>query len=228
MIFSVDTDLTKIRATILTYLPTGSTSWDDYHREAGVRVASDIENVWYRQALQARYESVSDPNFISTQLKYLLEIYPFDSTLLGAGWHYRSTETTAVNSGERVRVATGHDSGGTVGNIYQSSIDRTSSDLEDMDFTGVGWTDVTSSLSSIVDDAACYKTLFLIYRFIANDQSDIDAFEKQRDYFSKEYEKELKSIFQVGIPYDWDESGTVDEDEKDSVSIRGKQLQVVW
>lgn len=223
MIFSVDSDLIKFRTMILDYLPSSMTSWDDYHREAGLRLISDIEVVWYRKALQARYQDYSSSSFA-----YLLSTYPFDSTILNAGWHYRSNETTAIAAGERVRVVAGHSGGGTANHIYKSAVNRVSSDLSTMNFTGANWTDVTTSLENLLLDAACYQTLFMIYRSIANDVIEPEALERQRDYFAKEYEKEVKRIADVGIPYDWDESGVVDSDETDSIQVRGKTMKVVW
>lgn len=75
------------------------------------------------------------------------------------------------------------------------------------------------SLSAILPDTqinnlVCYKTLFLFYRAIAPNVAEQDnPFVIQRDYFDKQYEKELQRIINIGIDYDWDGDGEVDDEE---------------
>lgn len=64
-------------------------------------------------------------------------------------------------------------------------------------------------------DLSCYKTLFLIYRYLAQDTTqDQDAYGQQRDYWSKQYEIELARVVEAGLDYDWDSSGAIDSWER--------------
>jgi hypothetical protein len=59
-------------------------------------------------------------------------------------------------------------------------------------------------------DLSCAKTLALIYRYLAQDTSEKDAFGAQRDYWEKAYKTELDRLVAYGLAYDWDESGEYD------------------
>lgn len=86
--------------------------------------------------------------------------------------------------------------------------------------SGIDYNEVPYDSSLILDgtqfkDLAVFKCLFLIYEYLAKPMSEPDANSVQRDYFQKEYDKELSRIIGgVGISYDWDSSGVIEDDEK--------------
>jgi len=64
-------------------------------------------------------------------------------------------------------------------------------------------------------DLSCYKTLFLIYRYLAQDTTiDQDAYGQQRAYWSGQYNWELERVIEKGLDYDWNESGEINAWEK--------------
>lgn len=64
-------------------------------------------------------------------------------------------------------------------------------------------------------DLSCYKTLFLIYRYLAQDTTaEQDAYGQQREYWRLQYEIELKRVIERGIDYDWNSSTIIDTWEK--------------
>jgi hypothetical protein len=65
-----------------------------------------------------------------------------------------------------------------------------------------------------VKRAACYKALELIYLYLSNDTPDPDGFMRQSDHFAKKYSDEIRTTLSLGIKYDWDDDGVVDEGEK--------------
>lgn len=219
MIFSTDTSIRRIRSTIYKFLPPGTVSWGDFHAEAGRNATNDIEVKWFRPARSAMYEAgeITDPDL------------EFDETLLLCGWNHFSGDTVAVAAGERVQVEVGHASGGTEGNTYAAVSNVASTDLGGEDFSDTAaWTDVTDALTRELEDLGSYRALFLIYRYLANDQQGGGAFEKQRDYFEAQYEKELAARIAAGIGYDWDSSGAIAEDEKIPAQLHRARSVVVW
>ena len=60
---------------------------------------------------------------------------------------------------------------------------------------------------------AVYKTLELIYEYVAKDISDC-PYDKERDYFAKKYSVEFKRVMAMGLDYDWNEDSTLDDGEK--------------
>jgi len=62
---------------------------------------------------------------------------------------------------------------------------------------------------------ACFKTFFLIYRYLAQDTTiELDAYGQQRAYWAGQYDKELVRVIEKGIDYDWNSSGSIDDYEK--------------
>jgi len=62
---------------------------------------------------------------------------------------------------------------------------------------------------------SCYKTFFLIYRYLAQDTTyESDVFGQQRDYWQVQYENELVRVIEKGIDYDFDSNGAIDSSEK--------------
>lgn len=61
---------------------------------------------------------------------------------------------------------------------------------------------------------SCYKTLELVYLHLMKDTPEPDGFERQMKLFNKLYIAELDNLFASGINYDWDESDTIEYDEK--------------
>jgi hypothetical protein len=75
--------------------------------------------------------------------------------------------------------------------------------------------DLLLNSATQLKDLSCYKTLFLIYRYLAQDTTiDRDAYGQQRTYWAMVYDEELKSVIDRGLDYDWDESATIDTWEK--------------
>jgi len=77
--------------------------------------------------------------------------------------------------------------------------------------------DATLLLNSATQllDLSCYKTLFLIYRYLAQDTTiEQDAYGQQRAYWSKQYDRELERVVERGLDYDWNESGEINSWEK--------------
>ncbi|OQY25966.1 MAG: hypothetical protein B6244_14510 [Candidatus Cloacimonetes bacterium 4572_55] len=62
---------------------------------------------------------------------------------------------------------------------------------------------------------SCYKTFFLIYRYLAQDTTtELDAYGQQRNYWAKQYDDELIRVVEIGLDYDWNSSGSIDDYEK--------------
>lgn len=66
----------------------------------------------------------------------------------------------------------------------------------------------------------CYKTLQLIYLYLAKDSPEADAFERNAASFQKLYTTELADVLAQGIDYDWDSSGGISTTEKRMPSMR--------
>lgn len=76
-------------------------------------------------------------------------------------------------------------------------------------------------------DLSCFKTLFLIYRYLAQDTTvEQDAYGQQRSYWERQYEMELGRVIERGIDYDWDQSAETDFWEK-SRSYTGRRVKRV-
>jgi len=58
---------------------------------------------------------------------------------------------------------------------------------------------------------SCYKTLSLIYEFLAKDLPE-DGLSTMRDYYEKKYKEELAAVIGYGITYDWEDDGIDDSD----------------
>jgi len=89
--------------------------------------------------------------------------------------------------------------------------------------------DATLLLSSVTQllDLSCYKTLFLIYRYLAQDTTiERDAYGQQRDYWEGMYGKELERVVECGLDYDWDKEDSIDSWEK-SISRPARKLKRV-
>lgn len=210
--YSSDENLQAVRSTILNFYPTGITSWDDKHKEASIIIERDLERLWYREK--------------SAFYGYDYTETPFDyDLLLNSGFHFQSDATTAVSIGQRVYVLSSHVAGGETKNCYRKiTADLPSTDLSTVDFSDTtAWTQFDNQLK----DLGVYQCLALIYRFIANDTAESDPFERERDYFFDQYNKEFQRVLDQGIWYDWDESGSIESDEKIPIGSV-KKTKVVW
>lgn len=65
-----------------------------------------------------------------------------------------------------------------------------------------------------VKRSACYKTLELAYLFLMKDSPDADGFEREMKIFQKLYNTEIDLVLSLGVNYDWDADGTIQEDER--------------
>jgi hypothetical protein len=210
MIFCLDSDLARIRSSVMRFLPTGQTGWGEFRSEAAGDVIRDLEDYWYAGAADLRSVLILDN--------------PFDVSRLLCGWNFESDNTAAVAIGEIVRVVSGHESGGTVGGYYRKILtDLTETDLTETDFSeDTEWEAVTDRADDL-SALSCYRSLFLIYRFLAGDMPDSgDAFERQRDYFLAQYEKELARVLGRGLPYDWGDLPNVSE------AVKIRKTTVIW
>ena len=72
-------------------------------------------------------------------------------------------------------------------------------------------------------DLSIFKVLELAYEYLAKDAKE-DNYMKLRDRYHKSYKEELKSVTDLGIHYDWDADGVVEEDEKYSQTL-SRRLQ---
>jgi hypothetical protein len=209
--FSADSDLTRIRASVMNLTPSGVSGWGDFHSEAARDVINDLRDFWYSGEADRRAVSVSES--------------PFDVSAFPCGWDYTSEETAHVFAGEWVKVLDGHDAGGTAGGFYlKTGESLPETDLALVDFSDtLAWEDISAGIRNDVRYLTCYRALFLIYRYLAGDMPEKgDAFERQRDYFLGEYEKELGRVLQRGLPYDWGD-GPVQE-----AGATVRKTTVIW
>lgn len=63
-------------------------------------------------------------------------------------------------------------------------------------------------------DAACYLVLHFAYLILMKGTPEQDGFERLADKFQGMHEKEMQQLLSYGINYDWDESDTIDSDER--------------
>jgi hypothetical protein len=68
-----------------------------------------------------------------------------------------------------------------------------------------------------------YKALELLYLYLMKDSPEPDGFEREVSLFRSRYNSELLEVLAIGINYDWDDSGTVEADEKYQPQIRRLQ-----
>lgn len=222
MIFTTDDDLNLIRATLSDYLPENMNDWRIFHIEAGRKFLNDLEIKWFRRIRKQKYELVEITD----------DTIAFDPDLLFAGWDYQSDSgTVTVSQGDKIYCMASHTEGGIKDHIYQYLTDGSEElSLFTTDFSDVSiWEDITDNLNDTYRDVSSYYTLFLIYRFLVNDQSETGVFEEQRDYFLDEYYKELNRLLgEQGILYDWDEDGILDEIEELEMAEKKIRLVVRW
>jgi len=186
----------------------GVTNWIDQHRQAARRFETDLNVRWYR--------------FTAQLYGYDPAETLFDGSKLLQGYDYVGTSTVSVSVGDIVVVDIGHTSGGLVGNYYESISVSGSTDLDAEDFTGAGWTDVTSDRVKF-RDAVSYYSIFLIYRFLANKERE-DDYADQREYWMIRYQDEMDIILSDDIGYDFDGDGVIDSTEKKSARYRIKRV----
>jgi len=74
--------------------------------------------------------------------------------------------------------------------------------------------DLLKSATSQLTRLGCYKTLELCFMYLMKHRAD-DAFEKERDMFSKLYKEELQEVLLAGLDYDWDD----DDLDSDEISV---------
>ena len=61
---------------------------------------------------------------------------------------------------------------------------------------------------------SCYLTLSYIFEFLMKPSEEPDAFERLRDHYRKLVEEEQTTILAIGVEYDWDDDGEIDETER--------------
>ncbi len=61
---------------------------------------------------------------------------------------------------------------------------------------------------------SCFKTLELIYESLMKDTPEEDGFSRQMKHFHERFNDELQTLLSLGIEYDWDDDGTIEESER--------------
>lgn len=216
--FSSDRDLTRIRSGLEKYLGPLQHDWSMYHAEAGHRLLSDIESLWFRPTRTQKYDNgeISD-RFLA-----------FDESQLNAGWHFFSDIGQGpVTADQRVYVTSAHAAGGEYDHIYKCMVPFSSGDLTAVDFSTSDWEDVTESLSTDFRNASSYYSLYCIYRYLVTDSDpNKDPFVAHRDYFLKQYKDEMTRLVELdGIPYDWDQDSVITEEESQPSRMK---LKAIW
>lgn len=74
--------------------------------------------------------------------------------------------------------------------------------------------DMLKSASTQIKRVGCYKALELIFMYLMKHRAD-DAFEKEREMFSKLYKEEMHEVLLAGLDYDWDD----DDLDSDEISV---------
>jgi hypothetical protein len=184
-----------MRAPILQY---GVTEWRKYHSFAAGVFETDLDVMWYRQsAATAGYDWVYTP---------------FDPLKLFQGFNYLSTGIVLIVTGDIICVLSTHIAGGTVGNYYQAKSNLGSINLATTIYTTTSnWLDVTDSKTKFRYCVSCY-VLFLAYQRLSTREKD-DIYAEQREYWRNKYADQFDKILQVGISYDFNDDGVLDEVE---------------
>lgn len=65
-----------------------------------------------------------------------------------------------------------------------------------------------------VKRAAVYKALELAYLHLMKDTVERDGYSRQHELFRGLYNDEMNELMAIGLNYDWDEDGTIQDDEK--------------
>lgn len=83
---------------------------------------------------------------------------------------------------------------------------------------GIDWRetplDTDEMTASEVKRLAVLRTLTLIHEHLMQVGKDPTGYERLRDMYAKEYSVVLLQACDAGFSYDWDASGTVDDDER--------------
>ncbi len=241
MRYTTDADLLKKKSSILSL---GIDDLSDFHIEAAKYAERDIADRWYRAAsdeLTKKWVKVASMQTAATFTGYpfvprinssydYFREFPFNPRLLFSGFDYDSSETAAVTIGEKVIVLSSHIAGGVLGQTYQKIV----SDLSETDLSGVDFsdTDVWSLETHInqLKDLVTYKTFYLLYQFMSGDhvKGDKDFASEQRDYWEKEYDKELDRLLKFGIDYDWSKNSVLDDEEKAIYPTGQRRAASIW
>lgn len=196
MRYCTDTDIHAIRDSVLENLSADSLQPVDFQAMAGRDVEMDIVARWYS----------GDEAFNARLLPY-----SFD--------YDHKQGVIAVPVGGRV------DKNGVIYEKISSAL--SAANLSGVTYTDTAhWKEITCSFPRLFRDLAVYKTLFCIYRYQAGDSESENTFERQRDYFLGAYESEFSRIMGIGIDYDLDSSGVIDDEEKRIKSSIVKVSQV--
>lgn len=184
MRYCTDTDINAIRDSVLSNLSPDSTQAIDFQLAAGRNIEFDLISRWYTG------EDVFDARLLP---------YAFD-------YDYKQV-VPAVPIGTRVDK---------LGVIYEkiNSALSTSTNLASLNYADVdNWKQVECTFPPLFRDLAVFQSLFLIYRYLSGDSDTENTFERQRGYFKSEYQHELARVLEIGIDYDIDASGIIDDDE---------------
>jgi len=80
--------------------------------------------------------------------------------------------------------------------------------------------DPAKVLSDQLKRLECYKTLEFAYMLLMKDSPEADGFERNMLLFSKLFNSEFNSIINLGLDYDWDNSGSISVGEKNITAPR--------
>lgn len=211
LLFCTDKHLSDCRAVMPFMTADNTEGWTDKRISASRKIIRDLKT-WYLNESGKRNVSADE--------------LPFSDLYLRSGYHYVSTETAVILTGERVLVDPYHTEGGESGEIYRRSGESLSQTaLPSVDFTADGWEICENQLREL----SVYYALFLIYQYAMNDTETADGYERQADRFLKMYNDEWERLMSVGIQYDWDESGVIEADEKAPTGAASSKINMaVW
>lgn len=60
----------------------------------------------------------------------------------------------------------------------------------------------------------CFKTLEFAYMILMKDSPEADGFERNMSLFSKLFNTEFDVVIGLGLSYDWDDDGIIDDEER--------------
>lgn len=203
--YATDNDINAIRRTLKSSLPPDSVSWDYFHHQATHILETDLKLLF-----KQKFDGSPD----------------FDPLLMRSGYTLKSTDTTSVAVSDRVLIDQEHAAGGIAGHIYmRTGLALNETDLNTVNFTSDGWQMIENQMRY----AASYLTLSLIYEYLTTDRPEPDGFNRQAVEYRTKYKEELEKQFQLGLDYDWDESGTIDSsDSAPSLVLNTLTTTPVW
>jgi len=204
LLYSTDEDINLIRRSLKQAMPKDVSSWLDFHKQCSGILETDLTLLFVQKFADSP---------------------AFNPLYLRSGFHYNSTETTAVAQYERVYVDYEHGAGGNRNSVYMLIGDAlTITDLQTVDFSDdTVWLEINNQMRL----AASYLTIALIYEYLSTDRAEEDGFYRQHKIYMDKYKEELQKQHDIGFSYDWDASGDVDSSDTQPESLE-LETTVIW